>query len=131
MRVNGVVLSAEYCASISARLRRDAARTAALNGGGGVPGWLAALIEELDAASGDFAAISSARGTDPVPLAELARHSVGEEMGTDAAADLLGITERYVRQLCANATITARKVGDHWLIERTEVLDYKRTREAA
>jgi phage terminase Nu1 subunit (DNA packaging protein) len=47
------------------------------------------------------------------------------EIGTAAAATVLGVTTRRVSQLAQAGILVGRKVGRTWLLHRPSVLDHR------
>ena len=52
-------------------------------------------------------------------------------LGTSAAAGLLGVTERRVRQLLDGGLLVGRKSGRQWLVERDSIEAYRTDRRLA
>lgn len=46
------------------------------------------------------------------------------------AADLLGVSDRRVRQLCVTGDLAAQRIGGRWQINRQDARDYKTARAA-
>lgn len=53
------------------------------------------------------------------------------EITTAEAADLLGVTGGRIRQWCRDDTLTARRVGGSWLIDRSSAEDLRDARRSA
>jgi excisionase family DNA binding protein len=69
-------------------------------------------------------AVASAHGT-PAPTIEL--RSQPEELTTDQAAELMGISARRVRELARTGRIVSRKVAARdWLIDAGSARSYRR-----
>ena len=75
----------------------------------------------------DDASSSAADGNAAVVDAAVAAESSQDELSTNAAASLLGVKERRVRQLAAvwQSQGLARRVGQVWLLDRTAVLAHR------
>ncbi|MFF0862340.1 helix-turn-helix domain-containing protein [Nonomuraea sp. NPDC003560] len=86
---------------------------------------LGAALEAIAAAAQDRASVSGSAEVpqDPPP-------PPSEAVGTEEAAELLGITARGVRDLCRRGTLPAVQVGGRWVIDRADLVAYadKRSR---
>lgn len=47
------------------------------------------------------------------------------------AAELVGRSERRIRQLCSTGRISARKMGRAWLVDRVNLLEFFHRQERA
>jgi excisionase family DNA binding protein len=54
-----------------------------------------------------------------------------QEMTTQSAADMLGVSRQYVVQLLEEGKIPFHKVGTHRRVAMRDVLDFRRKRDAA
>ncbi len=50
-------------------------------------------------------------------------------IGTQIAAEILGITKEAVRQLVVKGKLEGYKLGREWAIDRSSVMAYKKERE--
>lgn len=50
------------------------------------------------------------------------------EMSTRQASDLVGVTERAIRQAIAEGRLTATRVGSRWVLTREDVEQYRASR---
>lgn len=62
---------------------------------------------------------ASADGSAEVLFAEVPAKS--QEIDTKSAADLLGVSTRWVRQLASEGALQGRQVGSSWLLDRSSV----------
>lgn len=69
---------------------------------------------------------TTATGSDQAPQPEADPHS--EWLSTSEAADLLGVTDRRVRQEITGGRLVARRVAGRWRISREDVEQYRATR---
>ncbi|MDQ7910784.1 helix-turn-helix domain-containing protein [Phytohabitans sp. ZYX-F-186] len=69
----------------------------------------------------DTARRMSAGGHADVDSADVAAGSDQDEVNTETAAALLGMSTRQVRRLCADGGLNARYVGRSWLVDRASV----------
>lgn len=67
----------------------------------------------------------AAGGSSEAVSAEMPAQSADMEIGTAAAAGILGVTPRRVGQQAASGVLPARKVGGQWLLSRLSVLEFR------
>ena len=77
-----------------------------------------------DGASVDGNAETPPEGIGALSSREEAIASDSVVMGTAAAAGLLGLSERRVRQLAVGGLLVGRKVGRQWLIDEVSITAY-------
>jgi hypothetical protein len=83
------------------------------------------LIED-----GAALAVASGCGTSEVPREPTSALLLVQDLiDVATAAEILGCSQRYVRELCTGSLESARRVGSRWLIDRAEILG--RTTERA
>jgi hypothetical protein len=41
-------------------------------------------------------------------------------MGTDEAAAIWGLSQSWVKQLCLDGKVEARRIGKHWILKRNQ-----------
>jgi excisionase family DNA binding protein len=63
----------------------------------------------------------SVDGTAEPDSAEPVRASAGDDLTTRQAAELLGVSPRWVRQLLDSGVLTGRLVGRVWVVDRSSV----------
>jgi len=52
-------------------------------------------------------------------------------IGTEEAADLLGVTKDHTEELCKRGKLRCRRIGPHcWAIYRPSLLEYLKTKSA-
>ncbi len=56
--------------------------------------------------------------------------SKGNLITTIIAAEKLGLTSDYIRQLCARGKIKAKKIGHNWLFTESAIKHIKRKRHS-
>lgn len=106
--------------TVAAAVQRRHASGAPLAAGAITAGWT-----QLQAAEGWYMARlagASAGGSAEVVAAEVPSGLEAVEVTTVVAADMLGVTDRRVRQLIASGRLPARQVGRSWVIERDAVV---------
>ena len=63
-------------------------------------------------------------GSYEAPTAEVVRRSVGELLGSKAAGDLVGKSDRAVRLACAEGRLAHQIVDGRYVISRDDILAY-------
>jgi excisionase family DNA binding protein len=86
--------------------------------------WLAETVHVYRAVRAAAAAWQDAPAVDAAtadPTAAAGRDSEATEIGTETAADLLGVTPNRVRQLLRGGVINGRHVGRTWRLDLADV----------
>lgn len=87
----------------------------------------AAAQDHRDRLAAPTSASGSAEATEP----QIGASSGREQITTDQAAEMLGITARRVRQMIADDQLTGIRVGRSWTVERLQVEATAETKRCA
>ncbi len=85
----------------------------------------------LDLSTTGAAPVASVDGSDETEMAAVGASSGHDEVTTQQAARVLGVSARRITQLVADGSLVGRKVGRSWLVDGGSVMSLDETRRSA
>jgi hypothetical protein len=121
--VQGFLIAPEHTATVAVWAR--AAMAARARNGQATSAGERALIDEITAAAGEFSRPVSAYGSKVGSVTEM-RPALTQDISTDTASMLLGVTASRVRQLLRDGELEGQLTEGRWRTTRQAVTDYQR-----